>query len=386
MSRVTLCVRLGLVAILAGGFAATRLPLPPQAASTGSPERRAVAQHEGRSAGVQADRRSAAERSPAAARNLSDYYRDLRALGLAHEQTKPLILAELEQRAEQSLGRGRFRYWLRDGGRTAEDAKRRLVAAEAIRGALRAIYGPGAADDPKFKRYFRPLDARLEFLSSEQQLRVEKARVDFAAGHARFASGRPRQGGPAAGGAERVPLEYDAAWQKALGAMLDAPLLFEYSLRESALAEQLRSAGIELDEAEFREAYALLAELDASAGAARFREVRAALRALLGTERFDRLWAGRDPAFAVVGKLMRARDFSDATIVAAYGVLNAAQDDLAELAALNERDPLRAIERAREITAREEAALGDLVGAALARQILTARAQALYELSQRPAP
>lgn len=321
--------------------------------------------------------------SAAAAGNISAYYRRLLELGLAADETKPLLLAQLEQHAGRALAAAPFRYWLPGGGATAADAARRLEAGDAMRAALQAVYGGAAAEEPSFRRLFRPLDERLGFLTSEQQIRLVRARVDARA-RARGAglTRAPNAVAPGAEAPRAAPIQAEPD-RAALAAFLDDRLLFEYELRESGLAEQLRNAGIEFSEAEFRETFSLLTALTRTPTPETYRRVRSELRALLGTERFDRLWAERDPVYAIVRELMGRRGYSEATILAAYGVVNRAQDALAEAAAIAARDPLRSIERTREISAREERELADLVGPDLSQQILTARAQGLFELSRR---
>jgi hypothetical protein len=312
--------------------------------------------------------------SPApVALNLSAYDRYLRSLGLTEREVKQLVLARLEAYVARSLQPSRYRYWRRNGGYDAEETGRRLAAANAVRAGLLEMYGDAVVDDSVFKRVFRPLDDRLEFLTSAQQLRIQKARIE----HARSA---PQNAGP---GVPRIPLEYRPEWRDALASILDGELWLEYALRESALAEQLRNAAVELSETEFREVFMVLAELEKTPGPATLRKARGDLRALLGTQRFDRLWAARDPVYEVVRELMAKRGAQEGAIHAVYGVMNAAQDAFAEVAAMTDRDPMRAMETAREIAAAEERQIADLVGAELAKHIMTARVQALLGTSRR---
>jgi hypothetical protein len=314
------------------------------------------------------------------------YARHLRTLGLTDEEAKTLVLARLQALEGRSAAPARFRYWAREGTAAAlRTAAEQLVAADRVRGALREIFGAGAADDPIFARLFRPLDERLPFLTSEQQVRLHKARIDFrlaaegpAAGTEQRLAGRPVSAGPST---SMPHPEVSTSWRAALATILDDELLFEYELRESPLAEHLRNSGVDLTEAEFRETYAALAMLDERADATAYRDARAALRALLGSQRFDHLWAGRDPAYPVVQQILRAHDLPEPTVLAAYGVINRTQDALVD-ATLANRDPARAINDAREIAAREQEQLAALVGDEIAKQVLTARAQALFEMSQ----
>jgi hypothetical protein len=361
--RVVACLTGGAL-LLGAAYAATRmapqqsLPFPSRDASPTA-----------RPAGA-----PAVQAAPAGL-NLSIYDRHLRSLGLTEREVKQLVLARLEAYLGPSLRPSRYRYWKQNGGYDAAEAERRFAAEDAVRAGLLKMYGDTAAHDSVLQRIFRPLDDKLEFLTSAQQLAVQKARVE----HARVAV---QETGP---GIPPVPVEYRREWRDVVASMLDEQLLLEYSLRESALAEQLRNAPVELSEAEFREVFMILAELEETRSADALRKARGDLRVLLGTQRFDRLWATRDPVYEVVRDLLVRRGTTEATIQAVYGVINSAQDAFAEAASMTDRDPMRAIEAAREIAATEERQIADLVGPELARQIVTARAQALFGLSQRAA-
>jgi len=351
--------------LLGAAYAATRIA-PPRGAPSPAPEDtvRSVAST------------PAPASAPApTALNLSAYDRHLRSLGLTEREVKRLVLARLEAYVAPSLQASRYRYWRRDGGYDVEEAERRFAAAAAVRAGLLKLYGNAAVDDSMLKRVFRPLDDRLEFLTSAQQLAIQKARIE----HARSAARDTRPGVPS------VPLEFRPEWRDLLASMLDGELLREYAFRESALAEQLRNAPVELSEAEFREVFLDLAELEEAPGAETLRNARRELRALLGMQRFDRLWATRDPVYEVVRELMGRRGVPEETIDAVYAVINTAQDAFADAAAMTDRDPMRAIEAAREIAAAEERQIADLVGPELAKHIVTARAQALFALSERAA-
>ena len=77
--------------------------------------------------------------------------------------------------------------------------------------------------------------------------------------------------------------------------------------------------------------------------------------------------------------MLRSHRIVEETIYAAYAVMSRTEDELARAAEINAHDPARAIELARGAAAREEAQLADLVGPELAKQVLTARAQAFLE-------
>jgi hypothetical protein len=273
----------------------------------------------------------------------------LSSLGLTSNEIKAIVLAQIE--ADASRGRDqRYRYWSATG--TADARRGRVLIGDAVRGQLLATYGDAAVRDPVFAPYFRPLDHTLPFLSSDQQIRIVRARVGAGPGFS------------------------DAA------DFLDDSLRFEYDLRESPLAEDLRQTGFNLTETEFRACYAVLASLAGAGDAHTFATLRRRLRSLLGSQRFDQLWARRDPVFPIIRDLMAEDGFDEQRILAAYGVVNGAQDDALLAAQDSQKDPMRAMRALKDIADREESQLAELVGTDLARRILTSRAQKMFELSQ----
>jgi hypothetical protein len=312
-----------------------------------------------------------------------DYYRYLRMLGLTEDETKPLILAHLRSRERRRLGNAEFRYWTKEGDTLLLKAVAdELAVSDRVRSALSEIYRH-SDDDAMFAQLYRPYDERLSFLTSPQQVQLQHGRLQF-----RLAA----RNGPAGGLGEsfgQPPMnlrsaglhpESDPAWRGFLDTILPPATLFEYELRESPLAGDLRASGVELSETEFREAYRVLAKLADGPDARTYREARVELRKLVGSQRFDEIWARRDPVYPIVDQVMRAHGFPQTTILAAYGVLNGAQDAFVEAAAMT--DPIRGIAAANEIAASEERQLGGIVGDDVAALILTARAQALFQMSQ----
>lgn len=321
------------------------------------------------------------------ARDAADYRDRLRSRGLTEDEIKPLVLAMLAGGIE---GEGPFTsraYWRDERADAIRARLARLGAESGVRGALREIYGPAAERDEAFAAFFRPLGGRFDFLASQAQLRWREARLRAALERVETEEARApralmvRRGEPGSGASSGAGPALGIADPTAGAAkLLGARDGFEVALRDSNLAEQLRRLGLGFSEAEFRETYRLLAALlGEPAGPEAYGSARRALRKLLGSDRFDRLWASRDPVFGVVAPLLRSRGITEETVFAVYGVMNRSQDDLADAARLNAVDPERAIEVAREAAARERTRLEALIGADLAGRVLTARAQAFLE-------
>ncbi len=275
--------------------------------------------------------------SPAAVPEGGDVRSYLEALltrGLAPEETKPLVLARLlaeSASAEDSASAGE--YWRSDYAVVAVDGiGRRVAAADRVRAALLALYGPSARRDPVFESLFAPLDARYAFLASEQQLALQKLQLERLLAQAKS---------PAAGAAP-PPSAVDGAPSRAsvtaevlrdVRDRLGSNAALEYAYRFSPLAEQLRSAAIDLSGTEFRSAFDALLQFETAAADPRsFARTREALRSALGDARFTRLWAARDPYFGAIAAAARQHGLADGTVLAAYAIFNDSQDRFAAAA------------------------------------------------------
>jgi hypothetical protein len=305
------------------------------------------------------------------------FYRELRARGFAHDETKPLLLEHL-RRAHDAEPPRPVAYWQPRASAIAERRLAALAADEPIRAALRAVYGVGAEKDPAFAALFQPLADTLPFLSSQAQLAVLRTRLAHEAELAATAAACARRAAAArCGDAPARGGELEG-----LAEALDAGTLFEIGVRESALAAELRSAGLGFSEAEFRETYAIFAALEARGGAADIGAARHALRAALGDARFDRLWASRDPVFAAVERVLGELGHTADQTLAAYGVMNRTQDALIDAAEAAAVDPRRGADLARAALAGERAQLGGLVEPRAAEKLLEERSSVLANLAR----
>ena len=262
------------------------------------------------------------------------YLEALLARGLSREETKALVLARLlAESASANDPRTAGEYW-RSGYSVAvvEGVGRRVAAADGVRAGLLALYGPSARRDPLFESLFAPLDARYAFLASEQQLALQKLQLERLLAQAKSP---PAAVAPPPssvdGAASRASVTAEALQD--VRARLGASAALEYAYRFSPLAEQLRSAAIDLTGAEFRSAFDALLQFEtAGADPRSFTRTRESLRSTLGETRFTRLWAARDPYFGVIAAAGRKHGLADGTVLAAYAIFNDAQDRFAAAA------------------------------------------------------
>lgn len=298
-------------------------------------------------------RLSAAESGIDEAADATSLRSRLERLGLEDSLTKSIVYSVVVHTAEQALAPERSDYWQLDPFWKLDHALALADAHEESRTRLAEIYGEAASKEPAFRALYRPLGTRFDFLSAEQQVAVERVRLEFQRSRTAKQSRLRRyetNANPPGLNPSRVGSTSEdghAALRDALAAVLDERALFEYELRESPLASELRASRIGLDEGEFRETYRILAELDrGEAGPDGFLAARRDLAALLGKSRFLALWASRDPRFAALARAGQSRGLREAAVWSAYEIVSDVQDEM-----------LRAMGGAREDSVERAAAI-----------------------------
>jgi Pyruvate/2-oxoacid:ferredoxin oxidoreductase gamma subunit len=261
-----------------------------------------------------------------------------------------------------------------------------------LRTELLGRYGAAAKDDPLFRSHFRPLDPLYWFLTSDEQLAIQALRFGRDAALQSAARGANRTA--AADGVMRVgdvaTLAVVQKYQADLATVLDADTLFEFELRDSPVAAQLRTSGLNFTESEFRQVYALMAGLQGGpAEIDELIETRHRLREVLGNRRFAALWAARDPGFADLSEIAERRSLPEGMALAVYELMNEFQDRRIGLAKAAERDPGRAAQAALTLADDERMAITRLVGEEVADEIVRGRALRSFRMfggTGRPEP
>ena len=308
------------------------------------------------------------------------YYAALQSRGLSDEEAKTLVLVHTEARAREEATAPPAAYWQRDVGAALESTLHLAEELDEARAALVEAFGAGAESEPAFARLFRPLDPRFSFLSSAQQVAVQKLKLEqqakrLASSATHAAVAEPVSGVPT----DAATVELAAG----LAALLEPPVLHEYLLRDSALADQLRRSRVEFTEAEFRETFDVLRRLEESSpDAGVYASARDALRTLLGARRFAALWAGRDPLFAAIARAGVKHALEEETVLSVYELFNDHQDSVLEATRSANGDRQRQGEALQEAQARLESRLSGLVGADVAADIQRSYAQQALTLSR----
>jgi hypothetical protein len=304
-------------------------------------------------------------------------------------------LAQLRSLEDEFLRAAREvsdQYWSADSEYQPAYLQALTEGQKQLRDELLVRYGAAAKDDPLFRSYFRPLDPLYWFLTSDEQLAIQALRLGRDA--ALQSAARSANGTASPDGAMRVgdvaTLAVVQKYQADLATILAADTLFEFELRDSPVAAQLRTSGLNFTESEFRQVYALMAGLQGGpAELDELIETRNRLREVLGNRRFASLWAARDPGFADLSEIAERRSLPEGMALAVYELMNEFQDRRIGLAKAAERDPGRAAQAALTLADDERMAITRLVGEEVADEIVRGRALRSFRLfggTGRPEP
>jgi hypothetical protein len=313
--------------------------------------------------------------------NPTNYFRRLRALGLSTEETKLLLLSSLEKQLLSSVQPTLAeRYWESDATEKHLSAELELVGRrDAVRTTLISIYGPEAEHDPLLKGAFRPLDQRYAFLSSAEQVALQKYQLRRQLDQVAERGATPIQAPPSRTNSSGPT---DQQSMSEMSEFLDSESLAEFLYRYSPLAEQIRSARVPLNENEFRRTFQELQRLNQEGSqATAYLEVRDALRGLLGTDRLTRLWAARDPLFAALQSSARQLGLTEEKTLAAYQVLTDSQEAVTKAATLRGAEPERSRAQLQSAVNSQRERLASLLGEDIAQQVLRIQSELGVRLS-----
>ena len=262
---------------------------------------------------------------------------------------------------------------------TAERLQARLRDAECrehVMARVAQLLGPAGARDPLFHELFNPIP-ELAFLSPRDQYAAERHGLEIQLKAAHEPPARPKHAN--ATNPSAPPPQPLAA---SLGEFLDPATVLEVLLRYSPLADSIRAADVARSEDEFRFVFAQLQGLERAGGTPRtYLDVRRSLEGRLGRERYRRLWAARDPAFAAITKSVAELGRTEATGTSVYEIVNDTQDLLAAALLRNEADPTRAQSDIRAAIEAQTTRLAGLLGEEGARRITAVLATSAVEMA-----
>ena len=216
-----------------------------------------------------------------------------------------------------------MRYWTSDWDAQLAAQQDSIEQQRAsIRDQLIRRYGDVASGDPAFARVFRPLDSRFPYLSSRAQITLA------AQMRARQGSPAPATGPLVQAANPRAAIEQQRAFDRQLRSALGNTDYFEYQLRESSAARQLRSSGVVRDEEEFRRIFGILQRAEDNPSIQGILAAQRELNSALGENRYVEFSASRDPAFDAIQSSAEQFRLPREKVLAAYGVLLKAQSSL----------------------------------------------------------
>lgn len=315
-------------------------------------------------------------------------YRDtLLSRGMSEAEVKALLLLRLEGDARAHVSRS-SKYWLPHEVSDIEDALQLLDELDRGRATFAAIFGADVDRDPAFAPLYRPLDPILSFLSSAQQIRLQRLKLEDQLTMTKVArKALLERSAPnnflltAASEADRSARMH---FHDKLVAEIKEPLLTEYLLRDSPLASQLHASDVRFTEQEYRSAFSILNRLDGSAPDQKmYAESRSSLRAVLGSRRFAQVWSVRDPTFPILEDVTRDLSLSEDTFLSVYELFNNHQDEIVGVALASGGDSARLTEGLHSVQARFDQELSGLVGNNVADAIVRGYTQQTINMNHR---
>lgn len=289
-------------------------------------------------------------------------YKKLLSKGLSDYQAKSLILDAL---GAQLLGTApnKANYWTpRLANVRVERIQSRLDSQRKIRISLVEIFGETAKTDSAFSQLFQPLAQRLHFLSSDQQIAVQEQRVS-----AEINTLKRSQSGNYDGEQARVNVTD----------LLPAEAAFEYGVRYSTKAEQLRHADIDFSEELFRDTFRVVAATSNALGkrqqgGSAIIQQRTELRALLGQDDATRVMAALDSRFANMSKKGRFQGLTQDQLYFVYQIIADSEAQMIRGYHLRQTNQNAGIKLIREASATRNTKLASYVGEEVAGLLMKA--------------
>lgn len=251
----------------------------------------------------------------------------LAAAGFSEDAIKPMLLGWLEARAREETPFPASGYWRAEADSTAAVTARERQLDSVRRGLLEA-YGENALEDNAFAQVV--MLQRAAAMRSSQVLQTPVGGVDDTT-------------------------------------------RFESDLRESPLAAQLRSSGVDFTEEEFRHTFRVIRDFQANPSPEKLVEHRNGVRAVLGRDRALRVAASNDPGFRVIQEVSDRHRLSPDTAFAAYEIILDAQERMIGIIQTGANDLRRAEDIRLAIESRDRR-LSELLGETVSHELLAAQA------------
>ena len=285
-------------------------------------------------------------------KSLQDYYHKLLIQGFTPDQTKPLIFSKLKSRYIDSIQKPDDQFWRYQPLAQINYMQTLANGYESIREQLSALYGTQISTDPLFSDMFYPMANQYPFLSSSEQIAVQKMQIEMQQYSTQLQAegGNPRSVPP------------DRAPAKVLANLLGVQATKEYMLRTSPLANKMRKSGIAFSEASFRKAFDLLESVKMVENPSLTFAVRDEISQLFGPEDGLTLWAAIDPAFGLVKQVASQHGVTQGLAMSAYEMILDTKKNVSEAAAQRSSNPQQAMHQVQNLMTDLKNQLSQMVG------------------------
>ena len=284
--------------------------------------------------------------------SLQDYHQKLLAQGFTTDQTKPLIFSRLKAQYIDSIQRPDDQFWRHQPLSQINYMESIAAGYESIRGQLTDLYGAEILTDPLFADMFYPMANQYPFLSSSEQIAVQKMQIEMQ----KYSTQLQAEGGsPRSVSPERTPANM-------LANLLGEQATKEYMLRTSPLANKMRKSGLTFTEGSFRKAFDLLASVKSVQDPTLTFAVRDEINEIFGPDDGLVLWAAIDPAFGLVKQVANQHGVTQGLAMSAYEMILAAKQDVSQAAAQRSSNPQQAIHQVQNLMTDLKNQLSQMVG------------------------
>lgn len=259
---------------------------------------------------------------------ITDYH-ELLNLGLSETQAKRLVYDELKDTLGLNDPQVNDIYWANTRALKAASIRKKYAIQAQLRRSLIDLFGSSAEDNQVFSEVFRPLQSKFPFLTSDEQIAVQK--IQFEHQIAIMSKPQIKSFSPTSGNSANPqqlaisPLSLSANVKPVLS---DESAL-EYDLRASFLSSQLRESDVKFSEESFRKTYSLLADLFLAHTSSRapgqhqlpdktLMDRRADLEDLLGIEDSLKVIVTLDPEFKNLQRQALSLNLNEEQLMTAY--------------------------------------------------------------------
>jgi hypothetical protein len=285
-------------------------------------------------------------------KSLQDYYQKLLSQGFTADQTKPLVFTRLKARYIDSIQKPDDQFWRYQPLAQINYMEAMAKGYESIRGQLSGLYGTKVSRDPLFSDMFYPMANQYPFLSSSEQIAVQKMQIEMQ----KYSTQLQAEGGnPSSVPPDRAPANM-------LANLLGDQATKEYMLRTSPLANKMRKSGLSFTEDSFRKAFDLLVSVKTVQDPSLSFAVRDEINGLFGADDGLVLWAAIDPAFGLVKQVASQHGVTQGLAMSAYEMILAAKQNVSEAAAQRSSNPQQAMHQVQNLMTDLKNQLSQMVG------------------------